>query len=57
LKKLLIIRAILVKIFAQLKIGPKGPRGENKEEISENFELRRVVLRIKKRRHIDNDLK
>jgi len=57
LKKLLIIRAILVKIFAQLKIGPNGPRGENKEEISEKFELRRVVLRIKKRRHIDNDLK
>jgi hypothetical protein len=42
LKKLLIIRAI----FAQLKWELNRPRGEIMEEISEIFELRRVVLRI-----------
>lgn len=53
MKKLLIIRAILIKIFAQLKWELDRPRGEIMEEISENlFELRRVVLRIKKRRRV-----
>lgn len=52
MKKLLIIRAMLIKKFAQLKWELNCPRDEIMEEISENFELRRVVLRIKKRRRV-----